>query len=122
MVNCDLQQLDDGRWWCPECDRGKQRLLPVPAQRKCEAHSEPATLEERIDFALANELATYPAEQIERNLAICRTNACDRFHESNNCLELWLGGDCRHLHDWFEALCGYERKQRWCERWGKRPE
>lgn len=120
MVNCNLQELDDGRFWCPECDRGKQRLLPVRAQRNCGAHPEPATLEEQIDFALASGLATYPAALIERNLATCRTNDCDRFTEGNNCLELWR--NCQHLHDWFEALCGYERKQRWCQRWGTRPE
>lgn len=33
---CPLQQRDDGKWWCPECDEGQQRLLPVPAQRNCD--------------------------------------------------------------------------------------
>ena len=36
MKNCDLQQLpDDGRFWCPECDPKKERLLPQRAFRMC---------------------------------------------------------------------------------------
>ena len=117
-MNCDLQPLD-GQWWCPECDPAQQRLLPVPAQRNCEAGWESATLEERIDSALASGLATYPPELIRRNLAVCRANACGRFTDERNCLMLWT--NCQHLQDWFEALCGYERRERWCTCWGKRP-
>ncbi len=36
MSDCDLQQLPDGQWHCPECDPRRQRLLPVPARRNCD--------------------------------------------------------------------------------------
>lgn len=35
MINCLLSQLDSGKWWCPECDPDKRRLLPIKARRNC---------------------------------------------------------------------------------------
>jgi len=35
MSDCNLQQLDNGKWWCPRCDPHKRRLLPVNAKRNC---------------------------------------------------------------------------------------
>lgn len=37
-MNCDLQQREDSKWWCPVCDPGQQRLLPVAALRNCKQY------------------------------------------------------------------------------------
>jgi hypothetical protein len=107
-------------WPIRECDGHPPREPAIVVPESRVAQDPAAALEEQIDSALASELATYPRELIERNLAICRANACDRFTDESNCVVLWR--NCDHIRDWFEALCGYERKKRWCERWGKRPE
>ncbi len=35
MTDCNLQKLDTGKWWCPDCDPDKARLLPIDARRNC---------------------------------------------------------------------------------------
>ncbi len=41
MTDCPLIQLDDGQWWCPDCDEDKLRLLPVNAHRPCKPGGRP---------------------------------------------------------------------------------
>ena len=35
MTDCSLQQLNNGKWWCPDCDPKRKRLLPINAHRNC---------------------------------------------------------------------------------------
>ncbi len=42
MSNCTLQQLDNGKWWCEDCDENKLRLLPIKAKRNCRKGGKPS--------------------------------------------------------------------------------
>lgn len=37
-MDCALQQLPNGKWWCRDCDEDKKRLLPDRARRNCWAN------------------------------------------------------------------------------------
>jgi hypothetical protein len=61
-MECPLTQLDSGKWWCPDCDPKKKRLLPRKARRNCRAKRKPMTDEDR-----------------EAALQLCRTNRCGNY-------------------------------------------
>ena len=86
MTACNLQQRDDGLWHCPECDPGQQRLLPVPARRKCDTGlpavtTQASPAEQLLAAAMAGwrDLGRVFVDETElqRRVNVCA--ACDQF-------------------------------------------
>ena len=87
MSTCNLQQRDDGQWHCPVCDPGQQRLLPVPARRKCDKHlaavtTHPSPAEQLLAAAMAGwrelDRVFVDEAELERRVDVCA--ACDQFN------------------------------------------
>jgi len=66
MIDCTLAQLENGKWWCPECDPDKQRLLPGDYHRNCRSPERNAEAKAR-------------QEKITRYLAVCHACPIDVF-------------------------------------------
>ncbi len=75
MTNCTLQQLSNGKWWCPECDENQEHLLPINAHRNC---IKPLPLAKRIHQAIDERTdVTRSPEDLDRIITICTTQ-CKR--------------------------------------------
>jgi len=75
MTDCILQQLDNIKWWCPDCDPKQKRLLSVNAHRNCKT---PANLADRIRRTIDQRSdVTRTPEDLDRIILICTTQ-CER--------------------------------------------
>ncbi len=120
MTDCILQQLDNGKWWCPECDPKKTRLLSVKARRNCKT---PANLAERIRWTIAQRSdVTRSPEDLERIITICTTQCPvfgtlyigDNRYARETCP--YHGRPCNGAFEkWMHALAD---GRTWCNHWG----
>lgn len=115
MTDCTLEQLDNGKWWCPECDPDKQRLLPVKAHRNCRVK---LTVTDRTRKTLkqleSENKMTRPWPEVERILSIC-TQQCDRFGSRHPETCSRFGRPCYGaIQRWTRAIAD---KGCTCERW-----
>ncbi|MHC4064361.1 MAG: hypothetical protein ACYSUI_07660 [Planctomycetota bacterium] len=86
MSDCNLNQRDDGRWYCPTCDPGQQRPLPVPARRNCDKQlaattKHPTPTKQLVAQARALRRRqpgdAVDEDEIRRRVAVCA--GCDEF-------------------------------------------
>lgn len=52
-MDCSLIQLDDGQWWCEECDEHQYYLLPVNARRNCHKRTGQQSREGQLHGAIS---------------------------------------------------------------------
>ena len=118
MIDCNLTQLDNGKWWCPApgCDDEQERLLPGNYRRNCrslEAGFSPREhIEREIAFFVKDGTATRTTEQIAATLDKC-FGGC-RYLDGN--CTAWINAarsNCdRRRVAWIEHLIHHD-----CELW-----
>jgi len=107
-MKCNLQQLPDGRWWCPACDPEKKRLLPRFAHRNCRAPAEhpraPVTFRQQIETRIRRLVGpgTRTMDAIQATLDKCFAPC--KYLEKTGC-PMW-GNDkpCKRGERWIESI------------------
>ena len=65
MIDCDLVELPNGKWWCPECDKEKKLLLPFKSHRNCRAKL-PEDIKTIREKTVSNNVKRFLIEGLER--------------------------------------------------------
>lgn len=87
MMFCDLQQMSNGRWWCPECDPKQRRTVPSQSNRKCRkapSHGLGDTIAKLIrEYKCkgCKERGEHNGQKVRRHVFAERAEHCDKCEE-----------------------------------------
>lgn len=100
---CLLEQMPDGRGWCPDCDPEKKRLLPNHAlRRNCRR---PKPFRERLGQTLRDKIDRDETcrtwEEVQETLDKCFGD-CEHF--DGRLCQVGVVHDCKRLEVWITTL------------------
>ena len=96
-MNCGLQVLANGKWWCPACDKDCKRLLPRKLPRNCRLGGPVATSYERFKDAFSADTIRSAIEaELQRRFDLDVTKRT--MEEMRATLDKCFGGGCDHMN------------------------
>ena len=110
MADCLVTATPEGKWWCPDCDRRRKRLLPVRGRRNC-VTVDPAAIRVRVEADLHNMADdARPWPDILATLDRC-FGGCTKMDDNVGHCTL-RGKSCTCRQRWIECIllngCDYE--------------
>jgi hypothetical protein len=120
-MNCVFDRFDaEGLWVCGACGRQHRIRLARAPRRVCTSAQQAsrgnaARLARDIEAAVLNRWAGLTAAEIERRLAVCRSEGCREKFTGYGCRNC----TCRHERAWFAGLIlDAAAERRWvCRLW-----